>query len=876
MKPPSRHRSVLLLLVAAFVAAGVGAIFKAADALPEVELSTIDTRFGIRGATDPRSDVVIVGIDDRTLEEDPNVSFPFNRRRHARVIRQLTKAGASVIAYDVQFTEPGPYPDADEALLQAVRAGKKRVVLSTTEVGLDGSTSIFGGGETLKYSRAIPAITNFANDEDGVLRHMSFNEHQLDTFAMAAARVHEGHAISTPGSDSARIAYAGPAGTIPQLSFGEVERGSFDADAVRGKIVVVGATATALGDVHKTAADDAMSGPELQASAIATALDGFPLHTAGWVDWLLILALASIAPLVAMRFGTAVALIVGVIAVPAFLLGAQLAFNEGVIVSIIPPLAAAFTSLVGTVLVANPASSPWVNRVLDRVSSGEGMNLRTRRLRALMLVGTAFFVLVFGLAFQAGNVLERLELVTVDNRFDIRGSQPPGPVTVVAIDDETFNELGSAQWPFTRALHTKVIRQLKKAGAKVIIYDVQFTEPSGNDDNDTALIDTVRAARNVVLSSTEISEDGTTRIFGGGEALEYSRGIPGNGNVENDVDGRVRRVPYDSQKLESLSMAALRVARNGRPVSHPPGDSAWIDYAGPPRTVQYLSFGRVAKGKFPASAVRGKYVVVGASAPSLQDLHQTSTTGSGEMPGPEVWANAITTGLNGFPLDTISWWKDSLLLVLLAVITPLAALRMRTGLALALGAASSRRVPRGRADRIQRRRDRHGDLPPAGRTPRDGRDGRHPRPDRCVRAGQHARRVRALRARVRRRPGPPGRRRSAPGRRARRGDGDVQRPAWVHVVRRDARARAGHRLAQPLSDRDERGDPRSRRNARRLHGRRHHGRVRRAAVPGGPRRSRARGREGHARAGSWDSTTRCARTACTKASRWASASTPAR
>ena len=115
-----------------------------------------------------------------------------------------------------------------------------------------------------------------------------------------------------------------------------------------------------------------------------------------------------------------------------------------------PPLAAAFTSLVGTVLVANPASSPWVNRVLDRVSSGEGMNLRTRRLRALMLVGAAFFVLVFGLAFQAGNVLERLELVTVDNRFDIRGAQPPGPVTVVAIDDETFNELGSAQWPFTR------------------------------------------------------------------------------------------------------------------------------------------------------------------------------------------------------------------------------------------------------------------------------------------------------------------------------------------------------------------------------------------------------------------------------------------
>ena len=31
--------------------------------------------------------------------------WPFDRTRHAQVIRNLTKAGAKVIAYDVQFTE---------------------------------------------------------------------------------------------------------------------------------------------------------------------------------------------------------------------------------------------------------------------------------------------------------------------------------------------------------------------------------------------------------------------------------------------------------------------------------------------------------------------------------------------------------------------------------------------------------------------------------------------------------------------------------------------------------------------------------------------------------------------------------------------------
>ena len=46
-----------------------------------------------------------------------------------------------------------------------------------------------------------------------------------------------------------------------------------------------------------------------------------------------------------------------------------------------------------------------------------------------------------------------------------------------------------------------------------------------------------------------------------------------------------------------------------------------------------------------------------------------------------------------------------------------------------------------------------------------------------------------------------GRRGRAPRRRARRGDGHVQRPARVHALRRDARARARHRVAQPLPDR---------------------------------------------------------------------------
>jgi adenylate cyclase len=672
-----RGHRLRVVLVAVLLATGVGAILKATDALPRVQLAALDTLFDVRGTQDPPADVVVVGIDDKTLEDS---SFPLNRRRHARVIERLTDAGAAVIAMDIQFTEQSEFGAADTALIEAVRASR-RVVLATTEVAPDGSTAIFGGGDGLEYSRAIPANGNVFADEDGVLRRARARAQGLETLAFAAVRKKTGRAPQLDGT--ALVDFPGPTGTIPQLSFRDVEYGSFDAEDVRGKIVVVGATSPQLQDLHRTPTDPELPGPEIQAATISTALAGFPLDEApDWVDWLLIVALAAVAPLVGYRFGTPAGLLAGLVAAAAFAGGAILAFDEGVVVSVVPPLAAAFVGLVGTLLLANPVAHPRMNRFLDAITR-EGMNQRTRRLRAVMLLGTAAGVALLGLGFQALNILERAELSTVDQRFEIRGQRPPGPVVVVAIDDKTFDEVRNPQWPFRRTLHARVVDQLKKAGAKVIVYDVQFTEPSAFPAADEALIESVRAAGNVVMSTTEVADDGSTNIFGGGEVLAYSRAVPANGNVLKDVDGRLRRFQFRPQNLESLSVAALNVG-SGRDVPTPEGDDAWNDYAGDRRSVPYLSFVDVARGAFRPEAVRDKYVVVGASAPSLQDLHSTSTTGSGLMPGPEVWAHAIATGLNGYRLEPVRWWIDALLLVLMAVAAPLAALRMRTGMALAL------------------------------------------------------------------------------------------------------------------------------------------------------------------------------------------------
>jgi len=317
------------------------------------------------------------------------------------------------------------------------------------------------------------------------------------------------------------------------------------------------------------------------------------------------------------------------------------------------------------------------------------VNRRNRRLRATLLVVAMVVIVGAGLALQATHALRTTELSSVDERFKVRGTQPrPSNVVIVAIDDKTFNDL-EVHWPFRRFWDARVIRQLTEAKPAAIAYDVQFTERT-NDEDDGRLILAVRGARNVVLATTEVSRTGKTNIFGGAGkngGLPFSRGIPANSNYRVDVDDRIRQMPFSLQRLVSFPIAAATTAL-GHPPPLPSGDSAWIDFPGPPSTIPRLSYSDVARGKFKASDVRGKIVVVGATAESLHDYHSTSTSGGGLMAGPEIQAASMVTALAGFPLHDSPRWLDIVLLVALGIAAPLAALRLGIFVALGIGIAA--------------------------------------------------------------------------------------------------------------------------------------------------------------------------------------------
>jgi adenylate cyclase len=85
--------------------------------------------------------------------------------------------------------------------------------------------------------------------------------------------------------------------------------------------------------------------------------------------------------------------------------------------------------------------------------------------------------------------------------------------------------------------------------------------------------------------------------------------------------------------------------------------------------------------------VRGRIVVVGASAPSLGDVHATPFASSELMSGAELQANAVSTALRDFPLRNAAEVLSIALIAFLGLVVPLVSLRLSTNRTLAVGIA---------------------------------------------------------------------------------------------------------------------------------------------------------------------------------------------
>jgi adenylate cyclase len=97
---------VTVLGLAIFVAINwLGGLRSAFVFLDNVEARSLDARFQFRGPVKPDPQIAIVAIDQKTIDR---LGWPFPRSNYGRMLRTLTRDGAKVVGFDVDFSFPDP------------------------------------------------------------------------------------------------------------------------------------------------------------------------------------------------------------------------------------------------------------------------------------------------------------------------------------------------------------------------------------------------------------------------------------------------------------------------------------------------------------------------------------------------------------------------------------------------------------------------------------------------------------------------------------------------------------------------------------------------------------------------------------------------
>lgn len=346
MRRASRSRVLMIAAIGA-LAAALALLGRSAGVLDRQERNTVDARFAVRGDQGPPADVVVVGIDDRATQRFGR--WPFPRRVQARILTAVAAARPRAIGYDIELRDTTTEAD-DLAMLDAIDATPHLVLATTTPDGvfIEGS-GLRAIGVGLGHAAFPPGSA-----PAGVIRRVPWSVEGLPSFAVAVAEMAAGRPMAPDGFDDggALIDFAGPFGTVRTVSAADVVDGRADA-ALRGRIVIVGATSSRLNDLSPVPVGDGpMPGPEINANAVATILAGVPLRDApAWLDPLLVVALAAAGALLGLRRSSWFTLPAAVAAGALYLLAAQAAFQSGTVVEVTYPLLALLLAGVATTAV---------------------------------------------------------------------------------------------------------------------------------------------------------------------------------------------------------------------------------------------------------------------------------------------------------------------------------------------------------------------------------------------------------------------------------------------------------------------------------------------------------------------------------------------
>lgn len=238
--------------------------------------------------------VVIAAIDDESLQRLGR--WPWSRSLHAKLLERFTQFEAKAVGFDVLFSEPESQdPAADKRLAEALaKNGKTVLAVAPNRVGNGDAISELLPVPDLAVAAAALGHVDIEVDTDGLCRtfftHAGIGDPRWRSFPLAMLAVagepttvfDQRPSVRGVGRNWVRSgryyvpfdARQGQVRTIPVHRLLSDDQAAFE---VRGRYVLVGSTATGLGDVLSTPVSydhRRMPGVELNAHILSGLLSG--------------------------------------------------------------------------------------------------------------------------------------------------------------------------------------------------------------------------------------------------------------------------------------------------------------------------------------------------------------------------------------------------------------------------------------------------------------------------------------------------------------------------------------------------------------------------------------------------------------------------
>lgn len=255
---------------------------------------------------------------------------------------------------------------------------------------------------------------------------------------------------------------------------------------------------------------------------------------------------------------------------------------------------------------------------------------------------------VLGLwALQTSGATQRLDAQLLDVASAVAAPEASDDIVLLTVDDHSLNELG--QWPWPRALHARVVDRLSDAGARAVVLDFLMVE-AGDPRDLAALSEAMARSGAVYLPHTftaSANSAGQVEPLMPAEPLRRAAAGVGHVLANPDTDGVLRRfdLSYAVEGTGYPHLAAV-VARDFGMDQPAVNGIAPVVPMLPVGAYTQLPVAEFLADDSNAAFVKGKIVLVGATAQGMGDQYSVASGRIGLMSGVETQANLLNALLS--------------------------------------------------------------------------------------------------------------------------------------------------------------------------------------------------------------------------------------